>query len=87
MKSFSFDWKLIALIFLVLVFFALNSILTRMAIATQNIDAFSFTFLRIFAAMIMLLAIYFYKNRSLKISLKTNYLSGLMFFLYAIFFT
>ncbi|MCT7486990.1 DMT family transporter [Aliarcobacter cryaerophilus] len=67
--------------------FALNSILTRMAIATQNIDAFSFTFLRIFAAMFMLLAIYFYKNKNLKISLKTNYLSGLMFFLYAIFFT
>lgn len=87
MKSFSFDLKLVALIFIILVFFALNSILTRMAIATQNIDAFSFTFLRIFAAMFMLLAIYFYKNKNLKISLKTNYLSGLMFFLYAIFFT
>ncbi|MCT7495028.1 DMT family transporter [Aliarcobacter cryaerophilus] len=87
MKSFSFDLKLVALIFIILVFFALNSILTRMVIATQNIDAFSFTFLRIFAAMFMLLAIYFYKNKNLKISLKTNYLSGLMFFLYAIFFT
>ena len=87
MKILSFDLKLIGLIFIVLLFFASNSILARMAIFTQNIDAFSFTFVRIISAMFVLLVIYFYKNKNLKISLKTNYLSGFMFFLYAICFS
>ncbi|MBL3520718.1 DMT family transporter [Arcobacter lanthieri] len=87
MKSFSFDLKLVSLIFLVLLFFASNSVLARMAISTQNIDAFSFTFLRIVSAMLVLFVIFFYKNKNLKISLKTNYLSGFMFFLYAICFS
>lgn len=87
MKSFSFDLKLLSLIFIVLLFFASNSILARMAIATQNIDPFTFTFLRTISAMFVLLAIFFYKNRNLRIALKTNYLSGFMFFLYAICFS
>ncbi|QKF58748.1 DMT family transporter [Aliarcobacter lanthieri] len=87
MKNLSFDIKLIALISIVLLFFASNSVLARMAISTQNIDAFSFTFLRIVSAMLVLFVIFFYKNKNLKISLKTNYLSGFMFFLYAICFS
>ncbi|AXK48541.1 EamA family transporter [Aliarcobacter trophiarum LMG 25534] len=87
MKFIHSNLKLFSLIFIVLVFFALNSVLTRMAIATENIDAFSFTFLRILAAMLMLFIIFFYKNKNLKIGLRTNYLGGLMFFSYAIFFT
>ncbi|MFW3328852.1 DMT family transporter, partial [Aliarcobacter butzleri] len=87
MKSLNFDLKLIGLVFVVLLFFASNSILARMAINTQDIDAFSFTFLRIISAMIVLLTIYFYKNKNLKIDLKSNYLSGFMFFLYAICFS
>ena len=87
MKSLNYDLKLVVLIFIVLLFFASNSILARMAISTQNIDAFSFTFSRIISAMFVLLVIYFYKNKNIKISLKTNYLSGFMFFLYAICFS
>lgn len=87
MKNSLFSLKIIFLIFLVLLFFALNSILARMAISTQNIDAFSFTFLRIISAMFILLCLCFYKNKSLKIDLKSNYLSGFMFFLYAICFS
>ncbi len=79
--------KLIGLISLALVFFASNSILARMAISTQNIDAFSFTFLRILSATFILTSVYIYKNKNLKIDLKTNYLSGFMFFLYAICFS
>lgn len=87
MKILSFDLKLIGLIFIVLLFFASNSILARMAIFTQNIDAFSFTFLRIISAMVILLFIYFYKNKKIKIDFKNNYISGFMFFLYAIYFS
>ncbi|MCT7505137.1 DMT family transporter [Aliarcobacter cryaerophilus] len=87
MKILSFDLKLIGLVFTVLLFFASNSILARMAIFTQNIDAFSFTFLRIISAMVILLFIYFYKNKNIKIDFKNNYISGFMFFLYAICFS
>ena len=87
MKILSFDLKLIGLIFIVLLFFASNSILARMAIFTQNIDAFSFTFLRIISAMFVLLFIYFYKNKKIKIDFRNNYISGFMFFLYAICFS
>ena len=87
MKILSFDLKLIGLIFIVLLFFASNSILARMAIFTQNIDAFSFTFLRIISAMVILLFIYFYKNKKIKIDFKNNYISGFMFFLYALCFS
>ena len=87
MKILSFDLKLIGLIFIVLIFFASNSILARMAIFTQNIDAFSFTFLRIISAMFVLLFIYFYKNKKIKIDFRNNYISGFMFFLYAICFS
>ena len=80
MKILSFDLKLIGLIFIVLLFFASNSILARMAIFTQNIDAFSFTFVRIISAMFVLLVIYFYKNKNLKISLKITILVDLCFF-------
>ncbi|MCT7908195.1 DMT family transporter [Arcobacter lacus] len=87
MKYFDSNLKLVVSIFVVLLFFASNSILARMAISTQNIDAFSFTFLRIASAMFILFTIYFYKNRNFKIGLKSNYLSGFMFFLYAICFS
>ncbi len=88
MKSNIFiDFKLFILIFIALLFLAVNSILCRMAISTQNIDAFSFTILRIFSGAILLLGIYFYKNRNLKFDMKKNWLSSFMLFLYAICFS
>ncbi len=81
------DFKLFILIFIALLFLAVNSILCRMAISTQNIDAFSFTFLRIFSGAFLLLCIYFYKNKNLKLGFKNNWLSALMLFLYAICFS
>lgn len=88
MKSSIFiDLKLFILIFIALLFLAVNSILCKMAISTQNIDAFSFTILRIFSGAILLLGIYFYKNRNLKFDMKKNWLSSFMLFLYAICFS
>lgn len=88
MKSSIFiDLKLFILIFVALLFLAVNSILCKMAISTQNIDAFSFTILRIFSGTILLLGIYFYKNRNLKFDMKKNWLSSFMLFLYAICFS
>ena len=88
MKSNIFiDIKLFILIFIALLFLATNSILCKMAISTQNIDAFSFTFLRILSGAVLLLCIYFFKNKNLKFSFKKNWLSSFMLFLYAICFS
>lgn len=88
MKSDIFiEIKLFVSIFIALLFLATNSILCKMAISTQNIDAFSFTFLRIFSGTVLLLCIYFYKNKNLKLSFKKNWLSSFMLFLYAICFS
>lgn len=81
------DLKLFIFIFISLLFLSANSILARMALVTQNIDAFSFTFLRIFSGASLLLIIYFYKNRTLKFDMKKNWLSSFMLFLYAICFS
>lgn len=68
-------------------FLSANSILARMAIVTQDIDAFTFTFLRIFSGSILLFIIYFYRKKRVDVSLKKNWLSGFMLFLYAICFS
>ena len=81
------DLKLFIFIFISLLFLSANSILARMALVTQNIDAFSFTLLRIFSGASLLLIIYFYKNRTLKFDMKKNWLSSFMLFLYAICFS
>ena len=88
MKSNIFtDIKLFILIFIALLFLATNSILCKMAISTQNIDAFSFSFLRILSGSFLLLSVYFFKNKNLKFSFKKNWLSSFMLFLYAICFS
>ncbi len=87
MKAINIDFKLLILIFISLLFLSANSILCKMAISTQNIDAYSFTFLRIFSGAIFLLFIYFYKNKNLKLDFKRNWISSFMLFSYAICFS
>ena len=81
------DLKLFVLICVALLFLSANSILARMAIVTQNIDAFTFTLLRIISGSILLFIIYFYRKKRVDISLKKNWISGFMLFLYAICFS
>lgn len=88
MKSEKFiDLKLFIFICISLFSLSANSIIARMALITQNIDAFSFTFLRIFSGAILLLVISFYKNKRLDLNIKKNWLSSFMLFLYAICFS
>ena len=86
-NKFEFDLKLFSLVCIALFFLSANSILARMAILTQNIDAFTFTFLRIFSGSVLLLSIYFYKTKTLNLSMKKNWISAFMLFLYAICFS
>ena len=79
--------KLLTFIVLALIFLALNSILCKAALVNNYIDAYTFTFLRLFSASITLIAIYLYKNKRFSISLKSNWITSFMLFLYAICFS
>lgn len=79
--------KLFILITLTLFFFSANSILTRVALVENYIDAFSFTFIRLLSGSIILLFILYFKQKTLNISIKTNWISSFMLFLYAICFS
>lgn len=83
----SLNIKFIFLILLSLLFLALNSIFCKLALSNNYIDAFSFTFFRLFFGSITLLLIYIYKTKRIDISLKKNWLSSFMLFLYAIAFS
>jgi drug/metabolite transporter (DMT)-like permease len=79
--------KFIFFILLSLLFLGLNSVFCKLAISTNSIDAFSFTFFRLFFGSITLILIYFYKTKKLVFNKKTNWLSSFMLFLYAICFS
>lgn len=79
--------KFIFFILLSLLFLGLNSVFCKLAISTNSIDAFSFTFFRLFFGSITLILIYFYKTKKLVLNKKTNWLSSFMLFLYAICFS
>ena len=79
--------KFVFLILISLLFLGLNSIFCKLALSNNYIDAFSFTFFRLFFGAITLLLIYFYKSKKISILPKSNWLSPFMLFLYAICFS
>ena len=79
--------KLLTFTILALLFLALNSILCKAALVNNYIDAYSFTFLRLFFGALTLILIFYYKNRKLTISLKKNWITSFMLFIYAICFS
>jgi drug/metabolite transporter (DMT)-like permease len=78
--------KTLVFTLLALVAFAANSILCRMALGGNNIDASSFTTIRLLAGAIVLMAILKANNKKSSSS-KGNWLSGAMLFVYAITFS
>lgn len=82
----TFFW-LFLLTGLALVFLSANSILTKAALVTQSIDAYSFTFYRIISGAITLWALLFLKQKKLSLSKDKNWISAFMLFLYAITFS
>lgn len=83
----SINTKSIFLILISLLFLGLNSIFCKLALSTNSIDAYSFTFFRLFFGSITLILIYFYKTKKISILPKSNWLSSFMLFLYAICFS
>ena len=87
------EFKLIGLIALSLLFLSLNSILCKIALVNNYIDAYSFTFFRVFFAFLTLVFLLAFRENKKsefklkKINLKNNWLSSFMLFLYAIGFS
>lgn len=79
--------QLIFLIPTTLIFLAANSIICRAALINLHIDAYSFTFFRLFSASIVLLIILFIKEKRIQLSFKNNWSTSFMLFLYAITFS
>ncbi len=79
--------KLIILITITLFFFSTSSLLARAALLNNSIDAFSFTFFRLFFGALTLLVILYFKEKKISLSLRKNWHSSFMLFLYAICFS
>ncbi len=79
--------KLFFMILIALFFLSINSLLCRAALIDGNMDAYSFTFIRLFAGAVVLLFLLYFKNKKIEFSLKKNWLSSFFLFLYAISFS
>lgn len=79
--------KLFLLTFITLIFLSANSILCRAALLNSQIDAYSFSFLRLFSGAFVLLIILLIKEKKVSINLKSNWLNSFFLFLYAITFS
>lgn len=72
-----------------LIFLSANSIFCRAALLDYHIDAYTFTFFRLFFGAITLVLLFSLTKKEFKldIDLKSNWLSAFMLFLYAIAFS
>jgi len=78
--------KTLVLTALALIAFAANSVLCRMALGEQHIDAASFSVIRLLSGAVILMLILSLKNRA-RSAACGNWLSASMLFLYAIAFS
>lgn len=79
--------KLFIFTIFALLFLALNSILCKAALVNNYIDAYSFTFFRLFFGAITLISLFYFKNKQFEISYKSNWITSFMLFIYAICFS
>ena len=81
------DSNLVFIIGVTLIFFSLNSIFCKVALVNNYIDAYLFSFLRVFFASLTLIFIALFKSKEISISLSSNWLSSFMLFIYIIGFS
>jgi len=79
--------KFVLIIFTTLLFFSANSLLARGALLHNDIDAYSFTFLRLLSGATVLVILLYTKERKISLHVNKNWLSSFMLFLYAISFS
>lgn len=87
MKTNIFDIKLFFITSISLLFLGLNSIFCKAVLVNNDMDAYSFTFFRLFFAAITLVVIYLFKTKKFVFSTKSNWISSFMLFLYAVCFS
>ena len=83
----SSSMKIFILTSLALIAFAANSVLCRLALGNNVIDATSFTIIRLLAGAIVLFCILIFSKEKTTTMSKGNLLSSVMLFLYAITFS
>ena len=71
---------------LAMIAFASNSVLCRVALGHQTIDAASFTLIRLASGVLTLCCIVFLKNKSVR-PIQGDWISGIQLFLYAVLFS
>ena len=79
--------KTFVLTSITLMAFAANSLLTRMALGTDALDAASFVLIRLGSGAIMLLLLTSYTQKKLTLRVKGKWLAALMLFVYALAFS
>ena len=79
--------RLIALTLLALIAFAGNSVLCRLALAEGNIDAGSFTLLRILSGALVLFSIVVVKTKRESMKLRPDWIASALLFVYALSFS
>lgn len=79
--------KTVLLTALALIAFAANSVLCRLALQEETIDASSFTAIRLLAGIIVLQVIIGFDRNKKELPAKGNWLASFMLFLYAITFS
>jgi drug/metabolite transporter (DMT)-like permease len=79
--------KTLVFTILALTAFAANSVLCRLALGENSIDASSFTAIRLLSGALVLFSILKINNREKNLSSKGSWFSGIMLFLYAITFS
>jgi drug/metabolite transporter (DMT)-like permease len=79
--------KSLILTILALIALAANSVLCRMALGEDRIDASSFTVIRLLSGVLVLLAIVKITNRKKSLSSRGSWFASMMLFLYAISFS
>lgn len=86
-KSRHYVGKTLILTILALIAFAANSVLCRLALGENTIDASSFTVIRLISGALVLLAILIISNNKTSLPSKGSWFSSSMLFLYAITFS
>lgn len=79
--------KVIILTALALIAFAANSVLCRLALGSEQIDAASFTSVRLVSGAIFLVLLLYFVSGKGKVESKGSWTSGFMLFLYAVTFS
>lgn len=90
LNSVAHIWKTALLTFVALIAFAANSVLCRMALADNSIDASSFTSIRLISGSVVLLLLVFLRSKFRtgdKQIIKGSWTSGAFLFLYAACFS